>query len=359
MAQHRIKLFFIALLWLPTQLFAGGEIELIRTIEKAYAVSPTDMLTLDNRYGKVHIDNWDRREISIKITITSRAKDEYTAERRLKAIRITEKKDGTSISLKTETEEPGTLVRSATKGIKVDYMVKIPRLNPITLKNRFGDVYIADREGNLNLHMSYGKLTSGALNGQSNEVRSEFGDASIANFGGGSIQFSFGELMIGQADNLKLNTNAANVTVSKVNRLDLNSNLGKLVVKQAGTIAGEYSATKVSIEELKHYLDLEVKYGTVFQIEEVLPEFDRIKLIGNYCSFDIEFHPAAKFNLSAELQYGKMDYEAERVSMTILEDQSLPGLTTYRASFGGQRTTSTNGSQVIIHNKYGNVRIRQ
>ncbi len=69
---------------------------------KVYTVQRGEMLSVDNQYGQVKVNLWDRNEIRIDIRVTASATTERRATDYLDAVSITEKRAGSVISLRTD-----------------------------------------------------------------------------------------------------------------------------------------------------------------------------------------------------------------------------------------------------------------
>ena len=71
MSQFRIAL----LIFVLTPLFVFGQETKTKEIKKHYTVSPTADLSIDGRYGDIHIETWAKNEVDvqIKIEVTNRS----------------------------------------------------------------------------------------------------------------------------------------------------------------------------------------------------------------------------------------------------------------------------------------------
>ena len=214
---------FFALISIP-QLLArsAGGVELIKTIQKSYRVEGTDLLEVTNKYGKVHLNTWDKTYISVSITITAHGKTEQDAQRRMNEVNIEERRRGGHIQLLTETSiGGGEMVKLGPKGVSVSYEINMPTTNPVRIANKFGNVYIEDRRGNVGLDLSNGNLIAGKLTGDDNRLKVSFGNTDLDYIQTGKIDFSYGRIVIGEAGVLALKTDGADIEIEEVERLQL------------------------------------------------------------------------------------------------------------------------------------------
>jgi len=69
-----------ATLILSFQLFAVKE-EYTKKISKSFDVNKDALLVINNKFGKVHCENWDKNNISIEVIITIEASNEEKANK--------------------------------------------------------------------------------------------------------------------------------------------------------------------------------------------------------------------------------------------------------------------------------------
>jgi hypothetical protein len=62
--------------------------ERARKISRSFKVKPSDQLSIENKFGKVHVNTWDRNEITVDITMIGRANDADRAQRIVDAIDV-------------------------------------------------------------------------------------------------------------------------------------------------------------------------------------------------------------------------------------------------------------------------------
>src|SRR5690606_38043111 len=78
-----------------------------KVIEKAYPVNRKHQLSIDNRYGRISVHNWNRNEAKVTITVRTAEGSEKRAQEALDRVRIEESTEGNVISLKTDITASG------------------------------------------------------------------------------------------------------------------------------------------------------------------------------------------------------------------------------------------------------------
>ena len=342
------------LLGIPTSLHAGGDVSLIKTVQKSFRLDDSEALAIKNKYGKVHITTWNKSHVAVEITIEAHGPTEAIAQQRMDGVEIAESRDDNKLQLLTQTYTPKTgAVKLGTKGVSVSFQISMPESHPIEIENRFGDVYIEDRLGSVKVYQDNGNLTLGRLAHQDNHLKVSFGMTSIAYIKGGKIDVKYGSLVIDEAHSLTLKTEGTDISIEEIDELDLHANLGNVNITRAKEITGKYSSALFYVEYLEESLDMEIKYAKKFEIEDVGSDFQGIRLDVYYSSVNFPFAEEASFSLEANIRYGSFRYEAESVSMTIIEDQDAEK-TIYLGRFGKRRSPSP---KVLIDSEYGHIKI--
>ena len=83
-----------------------GNIEKKKSVIKIYDVTAKDNLMLDNQFGQVKINLWDKNEIRVDISITANANSDDRAKEYLDGVVIEDKKDGNQIHVKSPDLKP-------------------------------------------------------------------------------------------------------------------------------------------------------------------------------------------------------------------------------------------------------------
>ncbi|GEM_PF-2072667 len=330
-------------------------VELSQTITKNFTFNRNQILEIKNKYGKIHVNSWDKSQASIKIVITSKANNRDNAQRRLDEVEIRERTFGQKIQL--ETIIPDNIVARVMtdRGVKVSYEIYMPKYGLLEIENKYGDVYLSERDANVDIEISYGKLIANRLAGQNNALKLSFGDSDIAYIGGGDIGCSFVQrLYIGEAKTLNLKTNSTSVNIGQVDKLTFNGNLGKMEIDEADLVSGNFSSTLFSIAKLNKSLNMVIKYAPSFQIHQIAADFTSIRIESSLSPIQLRFHEKATFLLDAQMEFGSISKNATRQSNLT---ESKEG--NFNISKGKIGSGNKPNSKVYIRGKYGSLKISQ
>lgn len=191
------SLVFTALVSLPVLGLArnGDDIDKKKTISKSYTVTKEDKLEIENSFGNIVINTWDKNEIKVDVEIGAKANTEEKAQNMLDEIEVSDHQSGHTISFKTDVGDINNHGKhnknnDDDRKFYIDYIVYMPAANPLQLENSFGKIKVPSMNGQVNLTSKFGGLTAGKL-ADVDEIDVEFGTAEIGSIHNGEISFKF------------------------------------------------------------------------------------------------------------------------------------------------------------------------
>ena len=251
-----------------------------KTISKSYPVDKDDKLRINNRYGKVIINTWQKNEIKVDVEMKVRANTENRAQESLDKIHINESKQGSVISFETAFDASIGTNRSGEKR-EVNYTVFMPASNALEIKNSYGNTSIlSDFNGAVVIQQSYGNFTAENLVNSLNNIKASYGEVSIGNLKSGSMDISYG--------NLKL--------------------------ESSGKLNANISYSPVRIDRVSGDLDLDLRHAGGLKIGKIDPLVKNINIDVSYSSVSLAFDPNANFNFAVAVSYGSFDYDKSRIN---------------------------------------------
>ncbi len=146
----------VTLLSVPVLSFAGNgdDVEKKKTISKSYTVTSGDKLNIENSFGNVVIHTWDKNEIKVDVEVAVNASTEEKAQRMLDQIEVTENREGGNINFKTDVNDihdndhrNKDRDREDKRTFYIDYVVYMPKVNPLKIENSFGKTTVPDFSG--------------------------------------------------------------------------------------------------------------------------------------------------------------------------------------------------------------------
>ncbi len=325
-----------------------------KKITRTIKVSSKDKLQLENRYGKVHINTWDKNEVSVNIDIIARASSDERAAEILNTIdvEIDEDISDNLISFKTQFNKGNKIKNWGNNtGFEINYTVSMPRQNPLDARNMYGDLYLADYTGNASISLSYGNLKLGKLSGE-NDIRLAYGTGSnsIAGIKKGSLDLSYSKLSLGETDALDLKNSYSDINIEKAGAVNLSSRYGSVDIKAVNSLEGSSGYSGFSIGSLANKIDLDLEYCNSFRIDEISPKFNSIDLDGSYSTLNLNFSDNTAFTFDVNVQYGDLRVDKELVQFKVVEKKNTSSK--YQGKFG----KASSASQVRISSRYGDIK---
>ncbi|MFI5154694.1 MAG: hypothetical protein ACHQEM_00820 [Chitinophagales bacterium] len=190
----------IAMISLPAMSFAanGDDIDKKKNLSKSYTVTASDKLEIDNSFGNVVINTWEKNEIKVDVEIGVKASTEEKAQDMMNEIEVKDYQSGHSISWKTDIGDindnhHGKRNKNNDENDRkfyIDYTIHMPAGNPLQIENSFGKITVPDFKGQVNLTSKFGGLTTGKL-ADVDEIDVEFGSAELGSIHNGEVTFKF------------------------------------------------------------------------------------------------------------------------------------------------------------------------
>jgi len=264
-----------AFIVLPTFSHAAGNeegSEKKKTISRSYTVTPNDKLQIENSFGDVAINIWDKNEMKIDIEMSASASTEQKAQAILDEINIKESKTDNLISFKTNSHNENNKGNSWNKNKKegnnrkfeINYTVYMPAANPLQIENSFGKTMVPDFKGLVNLTSKFGSLKAGNLDNVE-AIDVEFGEGHIGDVHNGKITFKFDDKST--VGNLSGVVKIAN-EFSDLVQYNVSNNIEELTINES------YSSIRVIVQkELSASFVIHTNFGdfhngTEFKISE-------------------------------------------------------------------------------------------
>ncbi|MCJ8167523.1 DUF4097 domain-containing protein [Pontibacter sp. E15-1] len=298
----------------PDVVTAVYDVEKRKFVDKTFKVSRADMLNIENRFGKVHINTWDKNEMHVRVDIIARAGTDSRAQEILNSIRVMESREGGTVSFRTDIE-PMRFSGSGSRSFEVNYTISMPEENPLTVKNSFGDVYLAAFKGKADISVKHGSLKCERLGNTGNTVKLAYGSGSCGYINGGSIDVAYADMNVGGA-------------------------------------TGFHGSSKFSdfkVGSLSETMEMDVKYGS-FKVDNISRNIRKIALDSGFTPISLSFDANTAFNFDVSVQFADFKYDKSQVNITSLEKSHTSAA--YKGEYGG----SSPKGLVSINSKYGEVR---
>ena len=254
-------------------------IEKVKNYSKSYSIDGNDVINLDNRFGRITVNTWNKSEVKVDVQIKVGANDDDLAQKLLDNVTIRDSKDGSGVYFKTNinNDDNGSSwslfggKRNNVRKIEVNYTVYMPSKNPLNLSNKYGATSLPDLEGKLVINNSYGSLVAKNLSNPGNQITVKYGSATIGSLNGSDLDVAYGSLSLGECNKLNADISYGS---AKIGRITTSGNInvkfsGNLNINEVDkniknlSVNSSYSSVKLGISnEQNADFDVTVRYGS-------------------------------------------------------------------------------------------------
>jgi hypothetical protein len=326
------------------------QVEKKRYVDKSYNVSSSTLLNIQNKFGRIEINSWDKSEFEIKIEIIGRGRNEDKAQQILDDIEIDIDEGSSEISFETSVEK---MKNRNNEGFEVNYTISMPEDNPLEIKNSFGDVSMGNRAGDLEINVAYGSMKVGNVTGKT-DLKLSFGSGNINNIQDGDLTIKYSDFNIESSNKIELNQGFSDIEIGEVKDLELESKYGDVEIGKAEIVDADVHFSGFEIEELTGKLEMESSYIGDFRIRKLAKTFTLIDIEGKFGSYEIGLEPGMKANIDAKFSFADLKASSELdIDFNYRVKESNKSV--YKGKIGGG-----DDSKIIrIDSSYGNLRLSE
>lgn len=339
----------ICLLFIATTGWATKQEQKKKYVEKSYSVTNSTKLRIDNKFGEVEINSWEKSEFSIKVEIIGKGRNEERAQRILDAIDIDIREGSSEIEFETEI---ASNKNKNEEGFEINYTVYMPDVNPLEIKNSFGDVTMGNRDGDLKLTVAYGSMKVGDVKGEA-DLKLSFGSGGVGTLGQSELTVKYSKLDVDGSTKMDLEQGFSDIELGTVGDLELESKYGKVEIEKADKVDAEAHFSGFEIEELTGSLELDCSYLGNFSIERLAKSFTLVDIDGRFGSYEIGLEPGLNADINAEFSFADL-----RVASDVEVDFNYRVKESNKSMYKGKIGAGDPNKMIRIDSGYGNLRLK-
>lgn len=294
MCCKKMLLLLLGVLWLSPTLTAQST-EKIKRMERAFKLQRTTEVNISNKYGNVHLLNWEKDSVKFEVEITVRSSKPARADKMFNDIDIQFSQSsyyvnavstfGGSGSLWSEITDVTKAVLSVGSETVINYTVHLPVWAKVKVENRFGNIYTTDHEGETEFKVANGSLQAHNLKAKTRIVVA-FGSADLQSLAQGMVELNYADLELQKASALRLTSRTSSIHIEAVDELHLDSRRDKIILPQVKKISGDASFSRIEIGRLHTDMRLSLNYGSL-SIEAVSNEIQSFQLTAAYTNIQL------------------------------------------------------------------------
>ena len=307
---------FIILLSAIVGLQLQAEDEFTKKVSKSFDVNKDATLTVKNKFGKVHCENWDKNSISIEVTITVQASNQEKANKYFDKIKIDI--TGTNSLVTAITSMEDNLFDKGNNELSIDYMIQMPATVNVELNNKFGDIIVSEIGGTSKINLGYGTIDIKKLSGSTNALNIEFSDGYIGYIKSANLDLKYSELKVDEIADMNAESKFSELNIGKIDVLTIESGYDDDFIGSVRNIDVEADFSDVEIRNLEQTLTANFDYGEL-KVKEVSKAFKLIDITNSFSDANIGFNPEASYRINATVKMGDFSYPQDRAKLSVVE----------------------------------------
>ncbi|MCZ4407228.1 hypothetical protein O3Q51_00300 [Cryomorphaceae bacterium 1068] len=282
-------------------------------INRTYPVGERDRLEVENKYGDVIIETSEGDELKIRVEVTLSGGSEKAISELKDFVNVEINKNGSFIVAKTHWGKNASFFTKSLEGIKgvfdgdrsveVNYLIEAPSYLDMRITNKFGDVYIGDHEGRLDIDLSHGDLRSRRI-AFPEKVSVSYGKMIVDEWGKGRVEIYFGEIDSKLAQDLTIKSKNSEIEFEEAGKLFFHSQNDEIHIEKVGELGGDFRFTKTRVDVLTKNLNIEQDYGDL-RVSSMDPNFVGVDLRLKKSDVTLIIDESTPFNFSVYLTDGE------------------------------------------------------
>ncbi|SNS54568.1 hypothetical protein SAMN05421640_0606 [Ekhidna lutea] len=271
-----------------------------RDFKRSFSVPQNAKVEVVSKYGEVIIRTWELDSVKFNVVVRAEGKNSSAVAKSMSRVDIKFRKIGSVISAVTEIGSSGGIfgnVMNEVGGVigsnklKVDYQVWIPKDVMLSVENKYGDIYLTDLDGKVDLDVSHGDIKANDFS-KSLNLKHSFGKASFGELNDGIFTLRGAEIRIDAAQDLNIESGSSEIRVDKVSRIQLNSRNDKIHLLDATEIMCEGSFTNLTSDLLRGSARLDFSYGDIY-LSRIVKDFNSIDITGKSTDINLILNQAS------------------------------------------------------------------
>lgn len=263
----------------------GSEVKetFTKKISEEFEINYNGKTSINNKYGHIVLNNWDKNTVKINVTIEVKASGKNDANTYFRGIKIDFSHSESSVSALTTIQFDRSNMNGINKSLsdllssiissgssnefRINYEVWLPYENSVDVVLKYGNLTGQSIGGNANIDVKYGNFTLNDVKGNTN------------------ILLGYGNGSMGKANNLNAEIKYSNLKAEEVKKADLITKYSNVNILNANIlkISSGYDTYKIGgIENI----EIDAKYGgyTLSLGKQV----ERVRLFGSYTGFNLK-----------------------------------------------------------------------
>lgn len=328
----------ILLIFLTIEARAGGSYFKEKKERYSATLASDAYVEITNQYGDIEIISTDTDSIKVEVVIKVNSRQENEEEidlmldrininfRSAKSYVIVETQwDGSTNFFKKSYQTIKSTFDAQTDNIQVDYKVYMPNDRSLTLQNKFGNIYMGNYKGDLDVKLFYGEFRARDLD-RVREIEVRYGKLKVNNVKNGyfnlvSVKYS----EINSAEEIRLKTSSSEIDVRTAKSINLDSRHDDITIGELSALSGKTSLTDIKIKKLSSEISIYSKFGSI-RIDECSSKMRTIDIEVSRADVNLRFETSFSSAMNVEVSESKfLNYSSniKKSSQVELEEEGF------------------------------------
>ncbi|MBX2817311.1 MAG: hypothetical protein KTR24_14985 [Saprospiraceae bacterium] len=357
--------------WLSVPLDAKTTREHTKTIEETFPLEEGGEVNIVSMHGRIEVATWDRPEVKIQVTISTRAKNDRKGRETLKRIDVDFSSASSYVRAETEIKTQKSMwwfIQDVLgeADIQIDYDIFMPATANLDIEHRYGKVDIQNIDADVTIDLRHGDLEIDEVTGKV-RLNLTHGDGVIAKANASEIDLSYYKLRMNDANSVEVDASFSRLNLSSANELRARSGNTKYFLGDIGKVDLENKYGTIEIDELEEGLidasrcdvdidvlltDLEIDIQSAdFHVERTDPSLKRLAIEGKNAGISVDLEDLTSFRLSIDADYTTVD---------LPDDLTIMVETDYDNQFRAEayRSDKSSASRIEVISEHGGLKIR-
>lgn len=331
-----------------------------KSMTKVYPLDAKASLEVENKYGDIIFETWEKDSVRIDVSILVEAKKPDVVDQLIEMAVVEIEKKGTFIIARTDwgkntsfwNKSLNEISRAfgSDQKIQIDYKIFCPASLSIDIENKFGDVFLPAYTGEVIMDVSHGDLRCRNMQNPKN-VKLSYGKALLDKLNEGMVTLEFAQLRTKSAKNISVYSRSSEIYIDSADKLTIDSRNDDLFLGQIKELNGDLHFSTCEIDELGNSADLNQEYGAL-TVKELSDNFTTVKIAPKRS--EVTFYTAREmnYNFSVFLKNGE-EFASVPELINITTDEKLDDGRLIEGSWGH----SNPGQKLIIQGESSVIKI--
>lgn len=322
--------------------FGQDYYEVNRSVTKSFAWVDNTRLELENKYGDVIFETWERDSVRVQVQISIKSKKSETAQELADMAVVEIYNQGSFVIARTDWGANTSMwnharnemrnVFGADQKVEISYKVWLPETTSIEVINKFGDVYLPAFKGEVIMDVSHGDLRSPMIDNPHN-IKVEYGTVKVDEWGVGKLKLLFAELHADEIPNLNIESKSSKLYIKKAGVLSFDSRNDELYLDEVTMLLGQFHFTSTDVKMVKRSIDITQSYGDL-NVKSLSSEYESVIIKPRRSKITLRLDAEVPTNFYVYLTNGERFASVPEL-ITITSDEDLEELRKIEGYWGG------------------------